>query len=333
MYNIPELSTKMKQFGEYKLASYKNQNIDNGVFRSIIYKNDKIVCFSPPKSIDYTEFKENCDISTIIADEFIDGTMINVFYDDKWNIATRTIVGADCTFYSTKTFHDMFHETNINYDLLDKQLCYSFVLQHPENQIVVPIQTPTLYLIACYQIQDNVVISHPLPTYFNIPKQYTFSSYEEIEQFVQEQPYTFKGMMLKCDTKRSKIRNSAYEKIKKLRGNSPNMRYVYYTIRESELKHEYETYFPNTEFEVYEKEIQSIIQLLYSNYVECFIKKVKELRMYKFPMKHHMNELHMIYKNTLKPQKKYVNKKVVVDYVNSMDPVQLLHWMNSLIKT
>jgi hypothetical protein len=107
------------------------------------------------------------------------------------------------------------------------------------------------------------------------------------------------------------------------------MRYVYYTIRESELKPEYEKYFPTKEFEVYEQEIQSLIQVLYLNYVECFIKKVKQLKMYKFPMKHHMNELHMIYKNTLQPQKKYVNKKVVTDYINSRDPIQLLHWMNS----
>ena len=34
--------------------------------------------------------------------------------------------------------------------------CYSFVLQHPKNRIVVPFETPSLYLVAIYQIYNNV---------------------------------------------------------------------------------------------------------------------------------------------------------------------------------
>ena len=71
----------------------------------------------PPKSIPYADFIQKHDIGSknVVVDEFLDGTMINAFYDGSWKIATRTVVGANCTFYSTKTFHDMFHETNINY--------------------------------------------------------------------------------------------------------------------------------------------------------------------------------------------------------------------------
>jgi hypothetical protein len=327
MYNIPELSMKLKQFDEYELASYKIQNIENGLFRSIIYKNKKPICFSPPKSISFVDFKEKYDIQNIILDEFIDGTMINVFYDESWKIATRTVVGAKCTFYSDKTFHDMFHEANINYDLLDKELCYSFVLQHPENQIVVPIETPTLYLIGCYKIQDNIVIQQPLLTTFQTPKQYTFINYDEAITFVQQQSYTFKGLMLKCNNDRCKIINDNYETIKLLRGNSANLKYVYYTLRKTNKLNEYIKYFPTDKFEFYEEELNVLIKQLHTCYIECFIKKINTLKTYDFPLKHHLYQLHNIYLSELRSEKKYVNKKIVSEYIYSMPPAELLSFV------
>ena len=329
MYNIPELSMNLKKMDEYEIASYKLLPIDNGLFRSVIYKDKKVVCFSPPKSIAYEDFMQKHAIENVVVDEFLDGTMINVFYDvDSWKTATRTVVGAKCTFYSTKTFHEMFHETNINYDLLDKELCYSFVLQHPENRIVTPIETPMVYLVACYKIQDNTVIEQPLPTCFPIPKRYIFESYKEAEEFVQQQPYWFKGLMVKCENDRSKIRNSHYESIKKLRGNSSNLKYVYYTLRNSENEKVYCQYFPN-QFKGYEEELATTVKLLHSLYIECFIKKVKPLKLYTMPLKQHMYELHMIYLHHLRQEKKYINKQVVWDYVNKCSPTQLLNLTQS----
>ena len=334
MYNIPELSANLKKMDEYELASYKLGLVDNALFRSVIYKNKKMVCFSPPKSVAYTYFVEKYDTGHegLVIDEFIDGTMINAFYDtDVWKIATRTVVGAKCTFYSTKTFHDMFHETNINYDLLDKELCYSFVLQHPENRIVTPIDTPTVYLIACYKIEDNTVTEQPLPTSFSIPKRYTFESYKAAEEFVKEQPYTFKGLMLKCGNDRSKIRNPHYETIKKLRGNSSNLKYVYYTLRKTENEKVYCQHFPN-QFKEYEEELTNVVKLLQTKYIECFIKKVQPLKLYSMPIKQHLYELHMLYLHHLRGEKKYVNKQVVWDYVNKCQAIQLLTLTQDYVK-
>jgi hypothetical protein len=39
---------------------------------------------------------------------------------------------------------------------LPKTHCYSFVLQHPENQIVIPIKSPKLWLVAVYEIQNSL---------------------------------------------------------------------------------------------------------------------------------------------------------------------------------
>ena len=86
--------------------------------------------------------------------------MINVFWDSNiglsgaWEISTRNTVGAESSFYkspNSKTFRTMFLEAainnNLDLDSLNKNFCYSFVLQHPENRIVVPFKAPQLYLI------------------------------------------------------------------------------------------------------------------------------------------------------------------------------------------
>ena len=342
MYNIPELSfqsTQFEEFQDYALVNYKKHENYDGLYRSVIFKNKKVVCFSPPKSIPYTEFCEKNPFSTVVVDEFIDGTMINVFYDgetNKWVIATRSIIGAKCIFYSQKTFYDMFHETGIDYDILNKEHCYSFVLQHPENQIVTPIVKPTLYLISVYNITDIGIVevhstNHGI-TSFLTPSTFTFSSYEEAEQFVQSQPYTFKGLMLKSHTERSKIRNLCYEKIKNLRGTSACSLYTYLTIRATPQQLEYEKYFPNHSFPVYEKQLTQLIVLLHGLYIDCFIKKMKPLKEYDSISKPHLYELHMHYLHQLRQVQKCITRHEVKKYIIGLPPGVVVTLFSTLLK-
>ncbi|MFY7730487.1 MAG: hypothetical protein ACOVRN_13285, partial [Flavobacterium sp.] len=108
--------------------------------------------FAPPKSVPADSFIQKYPLTNDIRlEEFVEGTMINVFFDrtvgisGAWEIATRNTVGATSTFYKhsgAKSFRDMFMEaaTMCHLDIckLDPELCYSFVLQHPGNRIVVP---------------------------------------------------------------------------------------------------------------------------------------------------------------------------------------------------
>ena len=334
MYSIPELS-ESTQFGDYALASYKKHEKYGGLYRSVIFKNNKVVCFSPPKSIPYTDFQEKYPITECIVDEFIDGTMINVFYDESnWIISTRTIVGANCTFYSTKTFHEMFHETNINYDTLNQQYCYSFVLQHPENRIVTPISTPKLYLIAVYQINTDGIVeqhktNHCIADYL-MPTTYSFPSYKEAEEFVEKQPYEFKGVMIKTRGERTRITNSAYEKVKKLRGNSSSLLFTYLTLRSTKDQTEYEKYFPDHCFPTYEKQLANLISQLHRLYMECFIKKTYPLKTYNQPFKQHLYELHMHYIHRLRQEKKCVTKHEVKKYIITLPPRSLVTLISTL---
>jgi len=73
-----------------------------GLLRSLIYKDDgTIVSFAPPKSLPTDKIYFDND-TQYVAETFIEGTMINMFYDktaNTWEIATRSSVGGEMCFY------------------------------------------------------------------------------------------------------------------------------------------------------------------------------------------------------------------------------------------
>ena len=140
-----------------------------GQWRSIVTDGKKILSVAPPKSISALHFgvwQSSGALHTTFLEEFVEGTMINVFYDthsEAWELATRSNIGARCRFFEPAagqrgvgmSFRDMFMESmsadGLSFDRLDKACSYSFVLQHPGNRIVVPFTTPHLVLTAVYQ--------------------------------------------------------------------------------------------------------------------------------------------------------------------------------------
>ena len=167
-------------------------NFDSmGLFRSVIFKKDKLVSYSPYKSMPYDKFIQKYPLNNDIKiQEIVEGTMINLFWnpklddnnnytktgnnennnflniDGEWEISTRSTVGGNVSYFQNENavkFRRMFLETcNENKLDLDDLIIsdaegiysYSFVLQHPENRIVKPIKKAQLYLVAVYKIKD-----------------------------------------------------------------------------------------------------------------------------------------------------------------------------------
>ena len=72
----------------------------------------KIVCSPPEKSINFTNLmsrmmEQNIQWNSVISEDFIDGTMINVFYGDEWHISTRSRLVRD-GWLGSKSFSEMF---------------------------------------------------------------------------------------------------------------------------------------------------------------------------------------------------------------------------------
>ena len=283
----------MKNDKIYNILKYDKRYLLNelinsvGLFRSIIYSKDIINVFSPPKSLNIELFAHQYKEAECWAEEFIEGTMINLFYDStisKWEIATKTTVGGKVSFFKDQiTFSDIFEdickELNINFDIFSKDNCYSFVMQHPKNKFVIPIVNKKLYLIAIYNInnKDYIVTELPLIQFDNIelPKRIVFDSYDELKNqygSMNVDAYIMGVVIRHKDGARTKIRNPNYEYIKQLRGNNSKLQFQYLSLRKVGSVKAYLKYFPENKksFTLYRKQVHEYTNNLYENYINLF---------------------------------------------------------------
>jgi len=293
--------------GPYTLVKYPPEKKYDPLYRSLrsaIYKGDTLVCMSPGKSV---SLDETIPIQEYIVEDFVEGIMINLFYDEEWKIATKSNIGANCTFDSTRTFAELFEDCKqtmgLSYDQLNQNICYSFVMQHPDHRIVT-LTKPSLVCVAMFHGKKEI-ISNIYP-----PTRYDFSSFEEAKIFAQKG--LRKGLVFKHNGLRSKIRNVMHHSIEKLKQNVPfSQRYV--MLRNKPILKEYLFYFPEESVKVNELEtkIQNKTTLLYNTYRSCFMFKKEKAK--EHPMKEVLYDLHTIYLQELYPCS--LSKKRVEEYI------------------
>jgi len=384
----------------YKIVRYQKGFLNDslipslGLCRSIILNaQSKVLCFAPPKSVLASNFITKYLLKSpnpnIVAEEFVEGTMVNVFWDDtikksisryefsRWELATRNVIGACTTFYKSynsknvnKTFRVMFLEAmdscNLKWTDLDKKYCYSFVLQHPDNRIVVPIKKPQLYLVGVFQIEhlnedkenkdkenedkENEDKEEQINVYnidyesihadwkkngasIKVPTKYPINSVKElIETYASmNTPYDIMGVVIhnKETGERTKIRNPVYEEVRQLKGNQPKLQYQYLCLRKEGKIAEFLNYYPENKkmFYQFREQVHLFTNTLYQNYVSCFIKKEKKLSEYSDQYRTHMYHLHQQYRE-LKGKGMYVNNRIVQKYVNELPSSLLMYCLN-----
>lgn len=286
--------------------------------RSLIVLNDKLVCFSPPKSLSFANFCEKYPTISddIVIEEFIEGTMINVFYNNvsnSWEIATKSNIGGTNGFYKynncTYSFKDLFYDAcqYIGFDLntgLNPKYCYSFVMRHPFNPMIKIVSVPSLYLIDVYEIDndydDSVITIHvknrdeiwkQLTLNWDIkkPRQVQFDKYKDINfiNLLQTDDWCYirqcvlMGYVVKNKrtNERTKVRNEEYEYLHKLRGNESYFLYQYLILRQNGRMRDYLKYFPEScqSFNYYRDLLHSFTEKLYLCYVSVHITKTQQL--------------------------------------------------------
>jgi hypothetical protein len=356
------------------------------LYRSIIVnpENNKILCFSPPNSIPFDSFEsknKEFDQNSIFANEIVEGTMINLFYDERinsWEISTRGAIGGNYWYYRTNyedvpaefsrqiTFREMFMDAlklnspNLNESIilqdLPKDCCYSFVLQHPDNHIVLSISQPKLYLVSIYKlepvfdsetngvIENNVVLIPPsmhktvineiTKNVFNIPHHYTeYSSYSDIKNKVCSglSSHTCMGVMFtNLNTgERSSIENTSYEQVKELRGNNPNLQYQYFCLLRCGKKSQFLLYFPRYRsiFSQFNKQYNDFITNVHQSYFSYYVKK-QGIPISKKYFIHASKIHHNIFLPKLSTEKIVVTRNIVKEYFDSLSPNELLYYLN-----
>ena len=343
-----------------------------GLLRSVVVNSEgRVVSFAPPKTIPAETFAKlylgiKPQSQFIAPEEFVEGTMINLFWDNvanDWRIATRSTVEGEVKFFrdAKKTFRDMFYEcvteSGLNISSLDTSYCYSFVIQHPENRIVTPFQKPALILIDAYHISHNFE-ANSVKIYTVqrqcLAKMFAHSSvrlpvsYANLQDDMSSEAWTYTdyigklmglfdnyscmGVIIRnvCTGERMKLRNPLFEEIKQLRGNQPKLQYQYLFLRNKGMIPNYLQHYPEhkKDFSQFRDQVHTFTTILYQNYVRCYIKKEKPLGEFDHQFKNHMYNIHQLYVNELKPNGSYVTNTVVQNYVNGLHPSQLMYSLN-----
>lgn len=348
---------------EYNILKYDKSKVTpdlvrtSGLFRSVVHSNGNILAFSPPKSICEVEFMSQYPPLECYAEEIIDGTMINLFYDKltkSWEFSSKSTFGAKCFFNNSEykeeyTFRYMFFEVckeiGFDYTSLPKENCYSFVFQHPRNRIVVPIKEMKLYLIASYRINnenytitklEKEEVSYFLKgTNIQVPKTYNFTTYDDLETLiaVMNEDYKDVGIMIYHSPSglRTKIRNPNYEFVRNLRGNQSKLKYRYLELRHAGKVSTYLRYYPEAlpEFNKFRQQIHSFTEELHTHYINCYIKKTCPLLEFDVKFRTHMFNLHQIYKKKAEGIGKIITKTDVITYVNTLPESILMSSLNS----
>ena len=349
---------------KYKKDCLDADNIETmSRFRSIVVFKDNttdvfsLKSFSPPKSLNYNNFIEKNDFNSCFITEIVDGTMLNMFYDqysDEWVVCTKSNYGANCKFNLDidLTFKQMFEEAfendNLNYDMFNKNYSYSFVLQHPKNRIVTPVSNPTLYLVGVYKCENNkatLLLDTEEYNTMKTPEKFKHDEFMQLfggefdDEWIQL-TYVCSEKILRYDIPgyniydmhgvRTKIRNLSYEHIKRMKGNGQKRLFTYLKLRNNGNLNEFIKYYPEyiEEFDQYKEKLYEWTDKLYNNYVECFILKNKILKNCDYELKPILYDIQKIYLTELFPNQRKVTFKFVVEYVKKMPVQKIMFSMN-----
>ena len=350
-----------KNNGVLQLIKYNKNSLRNQedfdtykLFRSMVFFNDRLMSISPGKSMNYELFKDKYVSTECYAEEFVEGTMINVYYsaeENEWHISTRSNLGANNVYFTKgkvekeNTFANMFYDVctdcNVNIELFPKNYCYSFVIQHPNNRIVKRIREKRLYLIEVNEIEDNnhfnkitdlselneVFLQNKMTVHF--PEKYEFETFEDLEMEVTKfETFEEVGIMIhsKTDNMRTKIRNPKYECVRRLRGNQPKLEYHFLELKKNNKTDEYLKYYDEDTpfFNKYNKKLNEFSNGLLFHYIDCFIRKSRHLREFPFEYKNHLYQLHENYKQ----QRKKISKRIVNEYIKQLEVPKLMFSLN-----
>jgi len=332
-YDKKTMKKRVESCVEYDYIQY---------LRSVVLNEDrKVVCFSPPMC----EPKHvELDISKVrFAEEFVEGTMVNLFYNSsndvqRWEFSTKNVVSPlEKKEGGGKCFRKMFFEAcaasnlNASFDDLPKEYSYSFVMQHPDNVIVTPVERAALYIVAVYRIDgttvyemDRSVLKWGKFSKVMHPARFTMKGEEDFNKILNlwassNSLYYYPGVMFRTQGgERFKFRNPNYEYVKNTRGAEDKSRFVYLHLKKLGMLKTHFERFPEDELEFFRHQtnLYNYTHNLHKNYMDCYVSKKMVLKDFPVEYKQNIFNLHKNYNLILRPNGKRVNMSYVIEFMN-----------------
>jgi hypothetical protein len=324
-------------------------------FRSVVWNTEtnRPVSVAPFKA---EKGEPPVDLSFRVTD-FVDGIMLQGWREagKSPRIATRTSLDAKGSFYSKRSFADLFGDcfqasggvgSFLSAHLKEGQFV-SFVLQHKEHPLVAPIAANRVYITYVGQVSEDGGVSMTcVPSEWSAsfatfaPHVYSetqsFHHSGDAEAFLRRQNsvYTWQGMVFQevGTARRWRIRNPNYTKVRGLRGAEATQEARFIRLRATGQMKEYLRYFREESNELWnlETKFRERTQALYDCYVQMHKLKTKGMRNFPYTLRPHVYALHGKYLASLPAASASagaggagaapisIQKQTVVDYVNAL---------------
>ena len=298
-----------------------NKEVDGCV---VDIKNQKVICYNPYYERRELEFyktsdeqKQDFEWNNIFVEELIDGTVIRLYYDGEWKIATlHTIDASNAYWYSSKSFKELFLECSehfIKFDKLNKERVYGFIIRHPENKIVTHYEQKDLVHIFTIDMNTFKEVDENL----NIikPRRLIFTNFNQMFDSCMNLMFYLPGYLIHTKSDKIKYISPHYTYVKNLKGNHQSMNVRYLQIRTQPNKvNELLIYYPefiNILKNIETKFVQKVNEML-KKYIDIKINK-KWYELSKIEKKI-IYDLHAIYLQNYIP----MTFQTVYNYLNSM---------------
>lgn len=321
--------------------------------RSILWdRNTHLpVSIAPPKAcgtaIPYATMGNAIEAGAV-CQEMIDGWMIQAFRrvdDPTLYLASRSHLHATGTFYSSRSFRELFlesylgttEEEALQVDPFFESPCaekgetaifYSFLVQHKDHRVVSPIKTNRALLIhkgIVHATGRVTIIDDPLSILGSTGVERMadpatpFASWNAA--YVASLTWEHQGIVWKDRTgRRWRYRSPAYELVRSLRGNHASAVDRYAQLYTQNLTHTYLEYFfeDSVSFSFFRALLQRISKELFHAYMDVHvyrnISRDKILSIY-HP---HLYQLHHIYRTQLRPVDGRMNGVTLQKYLYSL---------------
>jgi hypothetical protein len=354
LYNVFNYDKEMLCYNDDKNRTHR--------MTILSYPENNVLAFSSPKSLTYNTFTTKYPMmnDSIIVTEYIEGIMVNLFYDNRsevWKLATLDNIniiivdGNDNIMCDFKRAFQLDVNKPLNdiivFQYLPKEYSYTFALKPVITNLYKRVERPEVYIISVYQINVDVVnyispneyenwtIFTNVNNIIKIPSRYdNFQQYSEI---TKSNSYDFSnekiaGVVIKNvgTGEECKILMDNFEKYMKMKYVMPLNRYKYICLNRINRVTEFLTFFPQLKGDFYiMKDIYNqFIRNIRNAYVDKYIKQNNHFIPDKYVSiiyKLH----HTVYLQSLNRKHNIViNCNIIKDYMKKMDPklvLELLH--------
>tara|TARA_B110000285_G_scaffold82713_1_gene95208 strand:- start:17339 stop:18442 length:1104 start_codon:yes stop_codon:yes gene_type:complete len=313
------------------------------LYRMVIYSfpEQRLLGYFPPKSLEYSNFKQYYSnvTSNIVISEYINGDMINLMYDERcqrWHIFSQ----AD----NLKTniidrFKQAFHINENEYtpilDYLPTNYNFTFILK---NDYMKNDSIDRFYLISVYEIENNLLKYIPHVEYENwsflrsmegiihFPRKYDITNYDDLPYIDDIDGYILTDVNNGCTTKILNADITTRQVISKI---NPYYAYEYFCLRRIDKLWEYNRIYRKTKIfrDKIHYEYEKLISVLHQHYMNKYVLKKGDLIPIQY--RYHVNLLHTkIYIPSLqKGNKEKITRRIVKDYLNRLNPSELLFFL------